>query len=148
MHIVVINAIVAVVLADIITLKTKRERTAVTSIGAVAAVVHIVYKVAKIVKVAKAFAILQKTAILEVEITHSTYSKKAITNIVDILVVILNSANAATTVAMPMLILRKAVEVAIVAVRAAVINDRTKFAAIEHPRPGTKYRQTRTGNNK
>ena len=52
MHIVVINAIVAVVLANIITLNTKRERTAVTSIGAVVAVVHIVYKVAKIVKVA------------------------------------------------------------------------------------------------
>ena len=68
-----------------------------------------------------------------VHIYHSTYSKKD---------------NAATTGAMPMLILRKAVEVAIVAVRAAVINDRTKFAAIEHPRPGTKYRQTRTGNNK
>ena len=39
--------------------------------------------------------------------------------------------------------LRKAVEVAIVAVRTAVINDRTKFTAIKHPRPGTKYRQTR-----
>jgi hypothetical protein len=98
LHIVDINAIVAVVLANIITLKTKRERTAVTSIGAVVAVVHIVYKVAKIVKVAKAFAILQMTAILHV------------------------------------------------IVRTAV--DRTKFAAIKHPRPGTKYRQTRTSNNK
>ena len=43
---------------------------------------------------------------------------------------------------------RKAVEVAIVAVRTAVINDRPKFAAIKHPRPGTKYRQTRTSSNK
>ena len=98
LHIVVINAIVAVVLANIITLKTKRERTAVTSIGAVAAVIHIVYKVAKIVKVAKAFAILQMTAILHV-------------------------------------IERTAV-------------DRSMFAAIKRPRPGTKYRQTKTGNNK
>ena len=39
--------------------------------------------------------------------------------------------------------MRKAVEVAIVA-----INDRAKFAAIKHPRPGTKYRQTRTSSNK
>ena len=39
--------------------------------------------------------------------------------------------------------MRKAVEVAIVAVRTAAINDRTKFTAIKHPRPGTKYRQTR-----
>ena len=45
-------------------------------------------------------------------------------------------------------IVRKAVEVAIVAVRTAVINDRPKFAAIKHPRPGTKYRQTRTSSNK
>ena len=48
----------------------------------------------------------------------------------------------------PPTIVRKAVEVAIVAVRAAVINDRTKFAAIKHPRPGTKYRQTRPSRNK
>ena len=45
-------------------------------------------------------------------------------------------------------IVRKAVEMAIVAVRKAVINDRPKFAAIKHPRPGTKYRQTRTSSNK
>ena len=38
----------------------------------------------------------------------------------------------------PPTIVRKAVEVAIVA-----INDKPKFAAIKHPRPGTKYRQTR-----
>ena len=43
----------------------------------------------------------------------------------------------------PPTIMRKAVEVAIMAVRTAVINDRTKFTAIKHPRPGTKYRQTR-----
>ena len=43
----------------------------------------------------------------------------------------------------PPTIVRKAVEVAIVAVRTAVINDRAKFTAIKHPRPGTKYRQTR-----
>ena len=48
----------------------------------------------------------------------------------------------------PPTIVRKAVEVAIVAVRTAVINDRPKFAAIKHPRPGTKYRQTRTSSNK
>ena len=42
----------------------------------------------------------------------------------------------------PSTIVRKAVEVA------AVINDRPKFAAIKHPRPGTKYRQTRTSSNK
>ena len=57
---------------------------------------------------------------------HSTYSKKAITNIIDILVVILNSADAATTVAMPILIMplavvivRLAVVIALVAVRKA-----------------------------
>ena len=84
-------------------------------------------------------------------IYHSTYSKKA---------------NAATTGAMPMLIIplavvvvrlavvivRKAVDrimpLAVVIVRLAVVIvrkavDRTKFAAIKHPRPGTKYRQTR-----
>ena len=38
----------------------------------------------------------------------------------------------------PSTIVRKAVEVAIVA-----INDKPKFAVIKHPRPGTKYRQTR-----
>ena len=43
----------------------------------------------------------------------------------------------------PSTIVRKAVEVAIVA-----INDKPKFAAIKHPRPGTKYRQTRTSSNK
>ena len=48
----------------------------------------------------------------------------------------------------PPTIVRKAVEVAIVAVRTAVINNRPKLAAIKHPRPGTKYRQTRTSSNK
>ena len=50
-------------------------------------------------------------------IAHSTYSKKAITNIVDILVIILNSANAATTVAIPILIM----PLAVVIVRTAVV---------------------------
>ena len=63
-------------MANIITLKTKREPMAVTSIGAVVAVVHIVYKVAKIVKFAKPCAILQKTAILEVPITHRKIAKR------------------------------------------------------------------------
>ena len=44
----------------------------------------------------------------------------------------------------PPTIVRKAVEV----VRTAVVNDRPMFAAIKHPRPGTKYRQTRTSSNK
>ena len=48
----------------------------------------------------------------------------------------------------PPTIVRKAVGVAIMAVRTAVMNDRPKFAAIKHPRPGTKYRQTRTNSNK
>ena len=48
----------------------------------------------------------------------------------------------------PPTIVRKAVEVAIMAVRTAVINDRTKFTAIKHPRPGAKYRQARTRSNK
>ena len=48
----------------------------------------------------------------------------------------------------PPTIVRKAVEVAKVAVRTAVINNRPKFATIKHPRPGTKYRQTRTSSNK
>ena len=48
----------------------------------------------------------------------------------------------------PPTIVRKAVEVAIVAVRTAVINDRTKFTSIKRSRPGTKYRQTRTSSNK
>ena len=52
---------------------------------------------------------------------------------------------AARKISIPSTIVRKAVGVAIVAVRTG---DRPKFAAIKHPRPGTKYRQTRTSSNK
>ena len=59
--------------------------------------------------------------------------RKAVDRIMHLAVVIVRLA--VVIVRMAVVIMRKAV-------------DRTKFAAIKHPRRGTKYRQTRTSSNK